>query len=38
MGVINGAAVIIRPLPPYLAWAKHDDNIGHIYGLEEAEG
>lgn len=25
MGVINRSAVIIRPLPPYLAWAKHDD-------------
>ena len=25
MGAINRAAVIIRPLPPYLAWAKRDD-------------
>ena len=25
MSVINRSAVIIRPLPPYLAWAKQDD-------------
>jgi hypothetical protein len=25
MGVLNGSAVIIRPLPLSLAWAKHDD-------------
>ena len=25
MGAINRSAVIIRPLPPYLAWAKRDD-------------
>ena len=25
MGLINRSAVIIRPLPPYLAWAKLDD-------------
>ena len=27
MGIINQSAVIIRQLPPYLAWAKHDDTI-----------
>ena len=25
MGAINRSAVIIRPSPPYLAWAKRDD-------------
>ncbi len=25
MGAITRSAVIIRPLPPYLAWAKRDD-------------
>ena len=25
MSVIHRSAVIIRPLPPYLAWAKQDD-------------
>ena len=25
MGMLNRSAVVIRPLPPYLNWAKHDD-------------
>ena len=25
MGILNRSAVIIRPLPPYLAWANLDD-------------
>ena len=25
MSAINRSAVIIRPLPPYLGWAKRDD-------------
>ena len=25
MGVLNRSAVVIRPLPPYLDWAKQDD-------------
>ncbi len=25
MGILNRSAVIIRPLPPYLAWATRDD-------------
>ena len=25
MGMLNRSAVVIRPLPPYLNWARHDD-------------
>ena len=25
MGMLHRSAVVIRPLPPYLNWAKHDD-------------
>ena len=28
MGRLNRSAVIIKPLPPYLAWAKRDDDAG----------
>ena len=28
MGMLNRSAVVIRPLPPYLFWAKHDDTTG----------